>query len=257
MCPHEKSSVAQMTADITVHSDADTLARTAAELITGYLSSKAGRLAVALSGGSTPKRLYELLASPEYAERIPWPRVHWFWGDERFVPPDDPRSNFHMFKATVLSHVPAPTTNIHPIPTVDLTPKEAADAYVTELQKFHGDSVLREDDPLFDVVLLGLGDDGHTASLFPGAAALEERSAWVAAVRSPQSEPRITLTYPVLESCRHCLFLVAGPAKKKALTAVLRGEDIPATRLEPHGQCTWLVDRSAAPGDDKFIPPRL
>jgi len=257
MCLHEKSPVVQMTANITVHSDADALARTAVELIISYLSSKAGRLAVALSGGSTPKRLYELLASPEYAERIPWPRVHWFWGDERFVPPDDPRSNFHMFKATVLPHVPAPTTNIHPIPTVGLTPKKAADAYVTELQKFHGDSVLREDDPLFDVVLLGLGDDGHTASLFPGATALEERSAWVAAVRSPQSEPRITLTYPALESCRHCLFLVAGPAKKEALTAVLRDEDIPATRLEPHGQCTWLVDRSAAPSDDKFIPPRL
>ena len=257
MCPHNKSPAARMTTDITVHSDADTLARTAAELVTDYLFSEAGRLAVALSGGSTPKRLYELLASPEYAERIPWPRVHWFWSDERFVPPDDPRSNFHMFKTTVLSHVPVPTTNIHPIPTVGLTPKEAANAYATELRKFHGDSVLRDDAPLFDVVLLGLGDDGHTASLFPGAIALEERSTWVAAVRSPQSEPRITLTYPALESCRHCLFLVAGPAKKGALTAVLRGEDVPATRLEPRGQCAWLVDQSAAPNGPKFIPPQL
>ena len=257
MCPHNKSPTAQMAADITVHSDTDTLARAAAELVTGYLSSEAGQLAVALSGGSTPKRLYELLASPEYAERIPWPRVHWFWGDERFVPPDDPRSNFRMFEATVLSHAPVPITNIHPIPTVGLTPKEATDVYVRELQKFHGGSALRDDDPLFDVVLLGLGDDGHTASLFPGTAALEKRSTWVAAVRSPQSEPRITLTYPALESCRHCLFLVAGPAKKGALTAVFRGEDVPATRLEPRGQCVWLVDQSAAPSEVKLIPPQL
>ncbi len=257
MYPRNKNPAARMTADITVHSDAGTLARAAAELVTGYLSSEVGQLAVALSGGSTPKRLYELLAGPEYAERIPWPRVHWFWGDERFVPPDDPRSNFAMFEAAVLSRVPVPTANIHPIPTVGLTPKEAADAYVRELRQFHGDSVLRDDDPLFDVVLLGLGDDGHTASLFPGSAALKEQSAWVAAVHSPQSESRITLTYPALESCRHCLFLVAGPAKKATLTAVLRGKDIPASRLKPHGQCAWLVDRSAAPDGAEFISPQL
>ena len=235
------------TAKVLVHPDADALARAAADLLSSRLSSGEGDLAVALSGGSTPKRLYELLAGEDYRDRIPWGRVHWFWGDERFVPPDDPLSNFAMFEAAVLSRISVPAPNVHPIPTVDLTPGEASDAYARDLLRFHGSSVLTVEDPLFDVVLLGLGDDGHTASLFPGSAALEERSTWATSVSAGQSVPRITLTYPALESCRECVFLVSGSAKKDILAAVLRGEDYPAARLRPHGRCAWLVDRAAAP----------
>ena len=125
--------------EVKIYSDVDLLAHAAATLLCNRLSSTKGDIAVSLAGGSTPKRLYELLASPTYLEQIPWKRVHWFWGDERFVPPDDPQSNFSMFKATVLSRAPVPATNIHPIPTIGLTPEIAADVYAQELQRFHGE----------------------------------------------------------------------------------------------------------------------
>ena len=241
-------------ANVKVYPDADALARAAAGWLSDRLSSTEGILAVALSGGSTPKRLYELLAGKDYRDRIPWERVHWFWGDERFVPPDDPRSNFSMFEAAVLSNVPVPKENVHAVPTVGLTPEEAADAYAQELQRFHGDSTPTAEDPLFDVVLLGLGDDGHTASLFPGSSALEEQSSWASAVNSDEAVPRITLTYPALESCRDCVFLVTGSAKKAILSAVFRNEEYPVTRLKPLGRCAWLVDRHAAPDCAESVP---
>ena len=238
-----------MTPALTIHADAEALARAAADWICQRLESTLGRSAIALSGGSTPKRLYETLADPAYRERVPWARVHWFWGDERFVAPDDPQSNFAMFDQAVLRRVEVPEHNVHRIPTLGLTPSEAAEAYSRELQRFHGSGDLQDGEPLFDVVLLGLGDDGHVASLLPGSAALEERAAWVTSVETGRPEPRITLTYPALESCRDCLFLVAGAAKRAITAAVLRGEDFPATRLKPRGGCTWFIDRAATPDE--------
>lgn len=244
-----------MTPALTVHADADAVAQAAGVWLCSRLSAETGNVAVALSGGSTPARLYELLAEPECRDRVPWARVHWFFGDEHFVPPDDPRSNFALFQRTVLAHVPVPDENVHPIPTVGVTPDRAADSYAQELQRYYGATVLGADRPLFDVVLLGLGEDGHTASLLPGSAALEERSTWVTAVVDARPEPRISLTYPALESCRNCLFLVAGSAKKAILGAVLRGEDYPATRLRTRGECIWFVDRAAAPDGAAMAMP--
>ncbi len=233
--------------EVKIYSDVDLLAHAAATLLCNRLSSTKGDIAVSLAGGSTPKRLYELLASPTYLEQIPWKRVHWFWGDERFVPPDDPQSNFSMFKTTVLSRAPVPATNIHPIPTIGLTPEIAADVYAQELQRFHGEKVLSAKNPLFGVVILGLGEDGHTASLFPGSPALKERSRWATCANLDQAVPRITLTYPALESCHDCLFLVTGSAKRTILRSIFRGDVFPATRLKPQGRCTWLLDQAAAP----------
>jgi 6-phosphogluconolactonase len=235
-------------ADVVVHSDLEALARAAAEIVCSSLSTggQQERLAVVLSGGSTPKRLYQLLASEPYRERVPWKRVHWFFGDERFVLPDSPRSNFGLVWNVLLSSVVLPETNIHPIHTKGLRPEAAANAYAKEIEEFRIALGRDRGRPLFDVVLLGLGEDGHIASLFPGSAALDERAAWVTSAKSPESEWRITLTYPALESCKTCLFLVAGATKTSILSSVARGEDFPATRLNPQGRCLWLVDRAAA-----------
>jgi 6-phosphogluconolactonase len=202
---------------------------------------------VCLSGGSTPKRLYELLAAPKYRDTFPWKRMHWFWGDERFLPKDDPLSNYRMVRLAMLEATPIPAENIHPIPTEGLTPEEAAAAYERELKAFYGADRLDRRRPLFDVMLLGLGEDGHTASLFPGIPVLEERTRWVAAVVGAKPEARITLTYPALESSRDLAFLVAGPGKREILAQVRGGTtDLPAARVRPVGRLHWLLDRAAA-----------
>lgn len=220
--------------------DADALARRAADLMLAAAHATDGPFAVALSGGSTPKRLYALLATLPF----PWARTHWFWGDERFVPPDDPASNYRMTREAMLSHVAVPAGHVHPVPTVGLTPEAAAVQYEATLKAFRGD-----DRPLFDIVLLGLGTDGHTASLFPGKPMLDERRRWVGATDDPQGAPRITLTYPALESSRETIFLVAGADKKDRLREVLDGDRrLPAARLQPHGTLRILADR-AATGD--------
>lgn len=224
---------------------AEKLAEDTAEWLIATLAGRPGRLAVALSGGSTPKRLYELLATPGYAGRVPWDRVHWFWGDERFVPHDDGRSNYRMTMTAMLDHVPAPPGHIHPVPTEGLSPAAAAAAYQAELQAFHGSGRL-DDAPLFDVVLLGLGTNGHTASLFPDEAVLEERTAWAADVTPPGEPTRITLTYPALESCRYAAFLVSGAEKAGVLARVRAGDrSLPAARFHPQGELLWLTDAAA------------
>jgi|TARA_B110000014_G_scaffold47564_1_gene31488 6-phosphogluconolactonase len=238
-----------MTPALSIHADAEALARAAADWICQRLESTAGRLAVALSGGSTPKRLYETLASTEFRNRVPWARVHWFWGDERFVAPDHPQSNFAMFDQAVLRHVRVAKDNVHPVPILGHTPAEAAEAYSKELQRFHGVGELRDDKPLFNLVLLGLGNDGHVASLLPASPALEELSAWVTVAETDRTKQRITLTYPALESCGDCLFLITGTEKREVVSAVLRGEDSPATRLNPRGTCNWFIDRAAMPDE--------
>jgi 6-phosphogluconolactonase len=209
-----------------------------------------GPCRVSLSGGSTPKALYGLLASDEFRGRFPWQRVFWYWGDERFVPPDHPDSNYRMAREAMLAKVPAPAENIHPVPT-DGSPEEAARRYERMLQRAYGASTLDPSRPLFDIMLLGLGADGHTASLLPGDPALDERTRWVVAVSHGRPEVRITLTYPAIESSRHVAFLVEGISKAPVLSAIRAGESrVPAARVQPVGELIWFVDRAAAAATD-------
>jgi len=227
--------------------DLEELAHRAARLIADLAGNSQGRFAICLSGGSTPRRLYQLLADAPYREAMPWERVHWFWGDERFVPWDHPDSNYRMAREAMLAHVPAPAQNIHGIVTAG-DPAEAARAYERVLKSYYGAAALDPARPLFDVELLGLGPDGHTASLFPGTKVLEERQRWVAEVVGAKPEVRITLTYPLLESARHTAFLVAGADKREPLTRVLAGDrELPAARLHPVGELVWFVDALAHP----------
>jgi 6-phosphogluconolactonase len=211
------------------------------------------RFAVALSGGTTPRATYAVLVTPFYRQRFPWQRTHWFWGDERFVPIEDRRSNYRMAWETMLSHAPIPEANIHPIPTANVTPQDAAAQYERALKAFYGSDRLDPQRPLFDVNLLGLGEDGHFASLFPGSEALDERRHWTAAVVGAQPEPRITLTYPALESCRHAAFVVSGAAKSAMLRGLAAGEaNLPAGRFDPVGALHIFADEKAAgPADRK------
>src|ERR1700687_5848952 len=204
-------------AKLEVLSDPETMARRVAEWMIELAYAKNGTFAVCLSGGSTPQLFYEHLAEPPYRGRFPWARTHWFWGDERFVPRNDALSNYRMVREALLSRAPIPATNVHPIPTEGLSPDAAASAYERELKSFYGAERLDPARPLFDVTLLGLGPDGHTTSLFPNTAVLAERDRGVAAVVGAKSEARITLTYPVLESSRSAVFLVAGEEKRATL----------------------------------------
>ena len=229
--------------------DPDSLARVVADWLFQNALAKDGIFSVALSGGATPRLLYEKLAGPIYRDTFPWSRVHWFWGDERFVPHGDAQSNYRMVWNALLSRAPIPAANIHPIPTVGMSPEDAAIAYEHELQFFYGSPILDPARPLFDVTLLGLGPDGHTASLFPGDAALAERKRWAVAVEDAKSETRITLTYPVLESSQNAAFLVAGKEKREILDRFRRGgSGFPAARFYPAGSL-WLFADAAAAGD--------
>ncbi len=205
---------------------------------------------IALSGGSTPRRLYELLASESIRSRIPWVRLHFFWGDERMVPHDSPQSNFRLAQDALLRHVPVPRQNIHPVPT-QTSPEEAAQRYEQELRAHFG----RFGTPVFDLVLLGLGADGHTASLFPGAAALAEKHRPVVAHRTGlKGSDRVTLTLPVLNSSRRVFFLVSGESKAGALRAALTaGGPLPAQQVSPdRGDLVWFVDAQAASRLDRL-----
>lgn len=228
-----------------VLADAGALAVHVAEWLTGTLDAQSGPVSVALSGGSTPKLLYRALAEVPFVDRMPWDRVHWFWGDERFVPVSDVRSNRRMAIEAMLHPGSVPPGNIHPIPTEGLDATQSAARYQDELQAFYGAAALDPSRPLFDIVLLGLGADGHLASLFPDSPALAERGAWTAAVTSPDGSSRITLTYPVLESCRHAAFLVAGAEKRDVLAQVRAGANLPATQYRPQGVLHWFVDQGA------------
>jgi 6-phosphogluconolactonase len=226
--------------------DPATLARRVADWLLAAALEKDGVFAVALSGGSTPRPLFELLAGPPFRGRFPWSRMHWFWGDERFVAHDDALSNYRMVREALLSHVPIPASNIHPIPTEGVSPEAAASAYERELTSFYGAERLDPARALFDVTLLGLGPDGHIASLFPGTPVLAERDRWVAAVVTGESGTRITLTYPALESSRHTAFLVVGEEKRAIFGRLCRGDDnLPAARLRPAG-AVWLFADAAA-----------
>jgi 6-phosphogluconolactonase len=226
--------------------DPPALARHVAEWLTAAALAAKGPFRVSLSGGSTPKALYGLLASDDFRGRFPWQHVFWYWGDERFVPHDHPDSNYRMIREAMLAKAPVPPEHIHPVPA-DGTPGDAARRYERALQEAYGARVLDPARPLFDVTLLGLGPDGHTASLLPGEPVLEERERWVAVVAHGRPEVRITMTYPVIESSRRVAFLVAGPDKAPVLRTIRAGESqLPAARVRPLGELFWFVDRAAA-----------
>ena len=227
------------------------LAHHVADWMTTSALSSEGPFRVSLSGGSTPKPVYELLASDEFRTRFPWERVLWYWGDERFVPHDHPDSNYRMIFEAMLSKAPVPPDRVFPVP-VDGAPEEAALRYERILQRAYGAAVLDPGKPLFDIVLLGLGSDGHTASLLPGEPVLKERKRWVAAVPHGRDEVRITMTYPALESSRQAAFLVSGEEKASVINAIRAGgSEAPAARLQPVGGLVWFLDRAAFGQNDR------
>ena len=206
----------------------------------------AGRFSIALSGGSTPRHLYSLLASPGYTERLSWPAVRLFWGDERCVPPDHADSNFCMAHEALLSKIDIPRENIYRM-AGELEPKAAAAAYELQLKNSFG----RENGemPRFDLILLGIGDDGHTASLFPGSDVLAETGRLVAAPYVEKLKThRLTLTLPVLNHANEVCFLVSGSAKAAVLREILSGSaDLPAAKVQPvSGRATWFITEDAA-----------
>jgi 6-phosphogluconolactonase len=229
--------------------DPATLAKTAADRILARIAANPGRIAICLTGGSSPKKLYALLATETYRSRIPWDRTHWFIGDERFVAATDPLNNMAMARGIFLDRF-APASHIHPIPTDTGKPEESAERYQRELKLFYGAERLDPGRPLFDVVLMGVGPDGHTASIFPDCPALAETEHWVVGMREAHVAPlvpRVTLTLPALASCHEMLFEVSGPDKRAILTRVIDGENLPAARAHSIGETIWLVDAAALP----------
>ena len=232
-----------------VAADAEALAQAAAERVMARITANPSRIAICLTGGSSPKKLYELLGSDAWRGRIPWDRVHWFIGDERFVPESDPLNNMAVARAIFLDRN-APAGHIHPIPTTAENPDASAAAYARELESFYGSKELDPVRPLFDLVLMGAGPDGHTASLFPGYPAVEETQRWVVGVPKANVAPfvpRVSLTLPVLASCREMLFEIAGHDKQPILTRLLNGESLPSVRARSNGETVWLVDQAALP----------
>jgi len=234
---------------IVVVQDAPALAEAAAGRLVARVKGK-DRAAVCLTGGSSPQGLYRLLAEEPWRSEVPWARMHWFIGDDRFVPESDPLSNMGTAQRAFLDRVGAPRQNIHPIPTDANYPEGAARLYQDDLQAFYGADRLDPARPMFDLVLMGLGGDGHTASLFPGSPALHETQRWVLGIAKAGMEPfvpRVTLTFPALASTREMLFLVDSADKRAILSRALSGEDLPAHRAHADGDLVWLVVRAAAP----------
>jgi 6-phosphogluconolactonase len=226
--------------------DLEALSARAAEIIADRIRSCTSSFRLALSGGSTPRGCYRHLA---HLHQVPWECVEIFLGDERFVPPDHPNSNYRMIRETLLAGGTVNPRGLFAVP-YDGDAASAADTYEEILRQQYGSSRMLPDLPLFDLQLLGLGEDGHTASLLPDQPVLEERTRWVSVVPEGRREPRITLTYPALESSRVTLFLVSGAAKREALARARAADHtIPAGRLRPQGEVIWLVDRAAAGAD--------
>jgi 6-phosphogluconolactonase len=241
---------------IIVAADAEALAEIAAERLLARLVPAKERAAVCLTGGSSPEGLYRRLAREPYRSKLPWERVHWFMGDDRFVPGDHTHSNMGMARRLFLGRVDAPSTTIHAIPTDADSPDLAARRYEVELKRFYGRDRFDPAHPLFDLVLMGLASDGHTASLFPNSPALEETDRWVVGVEEAGLAPfvpRVTLTFPALASTREMLFLVTGEDKRDILLRVLSGEDLPASRARVQGDLVWLVDRATGLEDPNAV----
>jgi 6-phosphogluconolactonase len=235
---------------VRIFDDASEVARAAADRfieIARAAIDKRGRFSVALAGGSTPKRAYELLASDEYQDQLDWSKVHIFFGDERTVPPDDAESNYRMVNEAMLSRLPLPPENIHRIQGVGDAVANAR-LYEDELRTYFNDALW----PGFDLVLLGMGDDGHTASLFPGSPALNERQVWVVANWVEKFKAyRITLTAPAINHAAHVIFLITGENKAERLAEVLSdgrdAERLPSQLINPmNGSLEWLTDKAAS-----------
>jgi len=222
---------------------AETIVKEASEAV-----EKRGQFNLALSGGKTPLSLYRLMAK-DYSKKINWETVHLFWGDERFVPKEHPENNFAMAYHNLISKVPLPSQNIHPIQSEIETPERAAESYEETLRDFFRDSE-RETSYTFDAILLGVGEDGHAASLFPGSPALKEKSRWAVAVDAPASfltKARITLTLPVINISRDVFFLVSGDKKGNIVSSILKDPErarelYPAAMIEAKERLVWYVD---------------
>jgi len=224
------------------------MALLAAEHLIALVESS-DRPSVCLTGGSSPLPLYKLLVTEPYASRIPWSRVHWFVGDERFVPLDDPLSNMGMARRLLLDGR-TPVANIHAVQTENVSLDDAALAYEDELQRFYGSKSLDSARPLFDLVMLGLGTDGHAASLFPGQQTLTVTDKWVVPVPKSGLEPfvpRISLTLPALASSREVLFQISGGAKKAIAARAMREPALPAHHVRSQGETIWMFDPAALP----------
>jgi len=221
--------------------DKDALAARAASFIADAMTGCAAPFRLCLAGGSTPRAAYKLLAG---RNDIAWDCIEIFFGDERMVPPDHPDSNYRMARETLLASVQPRALLAMP---TDGAPQTCADVYEEILRQQYGASRLDPAVPLFDLLLLGLGADGHIASLLPGQPVLQEKSRWVAPVPEGREEVRLTLTYPALQSSRLTLFLVAGADKAQAVARARSGDPgIPAGSLAPLGEVVWLLDRAAA-----------
>ena len=230
-----------------VVSDPIALATTAAERMLARIDANRGRIAICLTGGSSPQQLYRLLATDRWSKRVPWDRTHWFISDERFVPPSDSRNNMAAARDIFLDRF-APKDHVHPIRTGAGDPDQAANLYEAELQAFYGAADLDPARPLFDLVLMGIGPDGHTASLFPGYPELDERKRWVVGVPQAHVEPfvpRVTLTLPPLASCREMLFEAVGREKRSILARLSQDESLPANRARSIGETVLLADQAA------------
>lgn len=233
---------------IRVYDDPEVLSHAAAELFSAearFAVQEHGRFTVALAGGGTPHRTYELLAREPFRGLVHWQHCHVFWGDERCVPADDPRNNAGMARQALLDHVSVPQQQVHPM-MCDCSPHESAMAYEALLRGFFADGR-----PRFDLVLLGLGENGHTASLFPGSSALDEQLHWVAEVSVPEEGfHRLTLTAPLINQAAQVVFLVTGSGKAHILREIMEEMDahrIPARLIQPvDGDLLWLADRAAA-----------
>ena len=239
--------------DLEVVADSAALARRAADYVVRIADdaiAARGQFIIGLPGGSTPRALFKRLASPAWASRVDWGRVLVFWGDERCVQPDHAESNFGLARETLLDRVPLPSQHVHRI-VGELPPADAARRYEAELHAFFAASDPATPQPRFDLLLLGMGDDGHTASLFPGTTALRETARWAVENYVPRLDSwRVTLTIPAINAAAHILFLVSGAAKAETLRAVLHGprqpEIYPAQLIQPQqGRLIWLVDRAA------------
>jgi 6-phosphogluconolactonase len=233
---------------------AQALAHDVAEWLCARAQASDGEFTICLSGGATPRRLYERLDSSVLASRFPWSRTHWFWGDERFVPRDDPASNYKMARDAFLARVRSPTAKSTRSRPKACRPRRPPPNDTT-LKHFYGAGTISPNRPLFDVTLLGIGEDGHTASLFPGQPALQETRRWAVAVVGAKSEPRITLTYPALNSSPDVAFLVTGLGKREVVARALAGDRmIPAAMVQPVGHLHWFMDRAASPEGANSCP---
>lgn len=236
---------------VAIYPDSNTLSHEAAQYVV-RLATEAianhGRFTIALSGGSTPKALYSLLGNEPYRSQIDWALVEIFWSDERCVPPDSSDSNYQLAQEVLLSNVPIAANQVHRMPADKPDRDAASQEYIQEMQRVFGTDGI----PSFDLLQLGMGPEGHTASLFPHQASLHEQQRLVMPVNVPKPPPpRLTFTPPLLNAARHVLFLVTGSEKADALQAVLEGsyqpEEYPAQIVRPpHGEVTWMLDTAAA-----------